>query len=100
MVTTMYSFLFYHITLIIPRLLYDKHMKQPKVVTKISKTKDSAFARFPLAFTLLGTFGLVATLYGFEGIIDSTPLGDEPLSILCIGLLILLVTGTLYKKLD
>ena len=75
-------------------------MKQSRVVTKINKTKESAFARFPLAFTMLGTFGLVATLYGFEGIIDSTPLGDEPVTILCIGLLILFITGTLYKKLD
>lgn len=72
-----------------------------EVVNKLARTKDSAFARFPLLFTLLGTFGVVATFYGFEGIIDRISiLADNPYILLCTGLLALVFTGTLYKKLD
>lgn len=50
--------------------------------------------------TLLGTFGLVSVFYGFEGIIDSvTFLGDNPIVLLIIGVIILITTGTIYTKL-
>jgi hypothetical protein len=76
------------------------NLKPKKVATKIKKTRRSAFERFPLAFTLLGTFGVVATFYGFEGIIDSTFLNEHPFVLLCVGLLTLVATGSLYRKLD
>lgn len=64
-----------------------------RVVRPISK-------RYPTLFLLLVTFGFVATLYGFERVIGSVPyLGERPLLILCIGIVVLVVTGTLYKKL-
>ena len=75
-------------------------MKKNKIVTKLEGTRDSAFSRFPILFTLLGTFGFVATLYGFEGIIDTTFFSDHPFLLLVTGLLILALTGSLYKKLD
>ena len=60
----------------------------------------SVFARFPLVFTLLGSFGLVATLYGFEGIIDRIDLFKEnPFILLVTGVAILMFTGRLYKAL-
>lgn len=63
-------------------------------------TRDSVFKRFPLLFTLMGTFGLVATLYGFEHLIDKIPLFvNNPYLLLATGILTLVVTGTLYKKL-
>ena len=63
--------------------------------------RKSAFARFPLAFVMLSTLGLVMTFYGFEKLIDSTPLfADRPLLLFITGVLVLLGTGTLYKKLS
>lgn len=63
-------------------------------------TRDHVFKRFPLLFTLLGTFGLVATLYGFERLIDQVDLfAENPLILLTTGILLLIFTGTLYKKL-
>ena len=46
-----------------------------KVGTNVTKQakglRDSTFTRFPIIFSLLTTFGLVATLYGFEKVIDN-----------------------------
>jgi hypothetical protein len=62
--------------------------------------RNSTFARFPIIFTLLTTFGLVATLYGFEKVIDRIDFFTAyPEVLLLIGLVTLAGTGTLYKKL-
>jgi hypothetical protein len=74
--------------------------KEKAVVQKLSDEKKLAHERFPLLFTLLGTFGLVATFYGFEHLIDKIDfLVDNPLIMLGVGVLTLIFTGTLYKKL-
>lgn len=67
---------------------------------KLIQQRDSTFKKFPLLFTLLGTFGLVATFYGFQHIIEKVPLlASNPYITLGVGLFTLLLTGTLYKKL-
>jgi len=87
-------------------------MQQPHHLEKIEedlskigsagiKLRDSTFARFPILFSLLTTFGLVATFYGFEKVIDKfTLFTDYPEILLIVGLAILAGTGTLYKKLS
>jgi len=68
---------------------------------KVIKRRQAAFNRFPLLFTLLGTFGLVATFYGFEGLIDQVDLlSENPWLILATGIVVLTFTGSLYKKLQ
>jgi hypothetical protein len=70
------------------------------VAGKAAKYRDSTFARFPIVFVFLSTFGLVATLYGFEKVIDGIPFFSEhPLTVLVAGIITLAITGTLYKKL-
>ena len=76
-----------------------------KVSTNVTKQakglRDSTFTRFPIIFSLLTTFGLVATLYGFEKVIDKLDfLSNHPEILLIIGLATLAGTGTLYKKLS
>lgn len=74
---------------------------EKKVGGTIDRHKKSAFERFPLLFTGLGTFGVVATLYGFEGIIDNIDwLADKPWAILLVGIATLIFTGSLYDKLQ
>ena len=64
------------------------------------KTIRPTLVKFPLLYGLLVTFGVVATLYGFERIINGIPfLADRPFYILGIGIVTLIFTGTLYKKL-
>lgn len=73
---------------------------QSRVVQKLFQERQTAFHRFPLLFTLLTTFGFVATLYGFEHLINKIDLlANNPFIMLASGVLILLITGTLYKKL-
>lgn len=80
-----------------PKKVVDLHKP---VVDKLAEHRDSAFSRFPLLFALLGTFGLVATLYGFERLIDKVDwLADNPVVLLGTGLIVLIITGSLYKKL-
>lgn len=78
----------------------DLKKTEQKIVNGLVKSRDSAYSRFPLLFTLLATFGVVATFYGFEHIIDGIPLlANNPIILLAIGVSALFVTGTLYKKL-
>jgi hypothetical protein len=59
------------------------------------------FKRYPLLFALLLTFGATSIVEGlrffFEEIIFFK---EHPFVLVLIGILILLLTGTLYKKLD
>ncbi len=74
--------------------------KEAAVLHSFDRTRQGAVQRFPLVFTLLGAFGLVATFYGFEGIIDSIAvLEGHPVILLAIGVVTLALTGSLYKKL-
>lgn len=65
----------------------------------LEEKRKEVFQRFPLLFTLLGTAGFVATLHGFERLMDQIGLSSQPLVLLAIGLTLLIFTGTLYKKL-
>jgi uncharacterized membrane protein YphA (DoxX/SURF4 family) len=78
-----------------------KHENHPhNPIKEFQYARKHAFARFPLLFTLLGTFGVVATMYGFNGILENIPLlVNNPYISLIVGLVILVFTGTLYKKL-
>jgi hypothetical protein len=49
----------------------------------------------------LSIFGFAAVIYGFEGIIDKIEyLRDRPYLVLLTGLIVLSVTGTIYKWLQ
>lgn len=76
----------------------DENHKDP--LDRFNERRDTAFKRYPLVFTLLGTFGLVSTLYGFQHLLDKVPLlANNPVVALAVGLVILFLTGSLYKKL-
>ncbi len=60
----------------------------------------TVFARFPILFTLLVTFGVSTTFLALEKlVIQISILNDHPLLMLAIGVGVLVLTGTLYKKL-
>ncbi|MFT5036804.1 MAG: hypothetical protein ACI9VM_000369 [Candidatus Azotimanducaceae bacterium] len=66
----------------------------------VEPVRKSVFKRFPALFTILVTFGVAATFFGFEQILaSSTYLSERPFLILTTGLIVLLGTGKLYKKL-
>ncbi|MDX1765522.1 MAG: hypothetical protein R3313_01065 [Candidatus Saccharimonadales bacterium] len=74
---------------------------EKRIFNRLRQDRQAVFHRFPLLFTLLGAFGLVATFYGFERLIDQIDLfHDNPVILLATGLGVLVFTGTLYKKLQ
>ena len=55
---------------------------------------------FPILLTLLVTFGVATTFLGFERLVtDIAFINERPFLMLIVGLGILTITGTLYKKL-
>jgi hypothetical protein len=75
--------------------------KEKALLRKIELGRGRLKNKFPIVFTLAGTFGLVATFYGFQEIINRIEwLRDNPLLILIVGITTLVITGRLYQKLD
>lgn len=63
--------------------------------------RRTTFERHPFLFSTLGLFGLVATWQGFDDLIGQVDLFNQhPSLLLLIGLLMLLLTGRLYRQLD
>jgi hypothetical protein len=61
----------------------------------------TVFGKYPVTFSFLVLFGVIAVLHGFEDIINRVPLfNDHPVFVFIIGLVILIFTGSLYKRLD
>ena len=66
----------------------------------IAPIRKSGLERFPILFSLLVTFGVTVTFLGFEKIIAQIGFLDRnPILVLILGIGILTLTGTLYKKL-
>lgn len=66
----------------------------------VDRIRQSYVQKYPVVFTLAGTFGFVATLYGFEKLIDKVDLFvNNPWILLATGLAILFATGAFYNKL-
>jgi len=75
------------------------HVEQ-EVGSFIEPMQKTVFTRFPILFTLLVTFGVVITLLALERIVvEFTYIYERPFLMLGIGLGLLTLTGTLYKKL-
>ena len=74
---------------------------EEKLIEKIVEKRVKVQDKFPILITLLGTFGFVSVLYGFEKMIDNIDFFvSHPIVLFVTGLVILAITGSLYKKLD
>lgn len=70
------------------------------VETQLRPVRENVLKRFPILFALLVTLGVTATLFGMEQVLMQFALLERyPWLILGLGLGILVLTGTLYKKL-
>lgn len=65
-----------------------------------AEKSKNVFGRYPLTFALLILFGVTLVTQGVKDLLmEISFLKDNPFVMLGIGLLILIITGTLYKKL-
>lgn len=73
---------------------------QEKILSLLREERNRAQQRFPLAYALLATFGLVCVFSGFYKFIEKIDLlSNNPSALVAIGLVILVMTGAAYKKL-
>lgn len=74
---------------------------EEKLIKNALSRRESLAQRFPLVFALIGTFGFVSTLYGFEKLIDRIELFvNNPWILLATGVLTLIATGAAMRKLN
>ena len=72
-----------------------------KVNSIMALGTKSVFKRYPLTFTILILVGVVAVSEGVKNLLlNMTFFDNHPWRLLFVGLVILIATGTLYKKLD
>lgn len=73
---------------------------EKKLIKVLNSRRDNAAKKFPLGFALIGTFGVLTTMQGYQKLIDQIPLiHNNPWISLVVGLTTLAITGTVYKKL-
>ena len=74
---------------------------EEKFIEKMIQKRHRAEVRYPLVMALAATFGFVCVLYGFEKMIDNISLfTNHPSILFIVGLIIMAITGTAYKKLN
>jgi len=66
---------------------------------KLGQKTRPALIRYPITFGLLILFGIVAVNEGAKGLLEKVGFTDYPVYLLLAGLIVLVVTGTVYKKL-
>ena len=86
------------------------HIKDPiqgveKIVREVhdttSKYTEPVLSRYPLLFAFLIIFSASMIMKGFERIIDQIPfLQEKPALLLLTGILLLTLTGSLYRWLN
>ncbi len=74
---------------------------EQKFIKRMVDERGRVQTRFPLLFGLLITFGFVSILSGFQKLIDSVDLfTNNPWILFVTGLVILILSGAAYKKLN
>ncbi len=72
-----------------------------KIDTLVSPTRSTFAKRYPTLFSLLATLGVIMTFLGIEQLLLTADILERhPMLILALGIAILALTGTLYKKLS
>ncbi len=73
---------------------------EKKIEEVVAPVRKHVLKRFPILFLLLVTVGVTATMSGMErSLLQISFYQDNPAIVLIIGLGLLVLTGTLYKKL-
>jgi hypothetical protein len=81
--------------------LYEIERATMKVNKFMGNKTQSVFSKYPITFSFLGLFGVMSVLHGFDAVIFKIPfLNNHPIFVFTIGLVILIFTGSLYKRLQ
>lgn len=72
---------------------------EAKILKAIEENRNRIDKKFPIGTTIAATAGLVMVLYGMEKIIDKTFFAEHPWMLVFSGLIVLGITGSVYRKL-
>lgn len=76
------------------------NQQEEKILSILREERNRAKERFPLAYALIATFGLVCIISGFNKSIDHIQfLRDYPFILIIVGVIILIITGEAYRRL-
>lgn len=68
---------------------------------RMNSRSQAVLRRYPLTFTLVALFGIVAVSEGVKGILEKINFfQNNPSYLFIAGLLTLIILGSVYKKLD
>jgi hypothetical protein len=68
---------------------------------RMSGHSKFALKRYPLTFGIIALFGVIAVSEGAKGLLEEVVfLQNQPLYLFLIGILTLLILGSVYKKLN
>ncbi len=69
------------------------------IQSTVAPLRKNVLKRYPTVFLLAVTFGITATAFGVEQLMSQSAfLMDRPYLIVAIGITILVLTGTAYRK--
>lgn len=79
--------------------------KVEELTNKLNQMFDqkgkSVFSRYPVTFALVVVFGVAMVSEGIKGLLGEVSFfKDSPVAMLVAGILVLTMTGRLYKKLN
>lgn len=78
--------------------------KAEKVVENTNRSMEgrgrSMMKRYPITFSLLVVFGIVAIHDGIKGVFEEFGFTQHPFILLIVGLVILIFTGTIFKRFE
>lgn len=75
-------------------------VQEEKIIRLLREERRLVRERFPLVYALVATVGFVSVLAGLNKIIDRIDFfNNYPLALIGLGVLILALTGAIYKKL-
>lgn len=75
--------------------------QEEKILGMLREERKRAQKKFPLIFGLIATFGVAAIFAGFNRMISSYEFLDKnPVTLVLVGLVVLIISGAAYKKLN
>ena len=73
--------------------------QEERIIRLLRQEQKQARDKFPLVYALVATFGLVAIASGFSKLTERIGFFEEnPDILLLVGIIILIITGAVYRK--
>ena len=73
--------------------LQDLEHAAKQLANSAEKSNRKNFRKYPFTFSFISLIGFASLMYGFERFFDQTPLRDDPIIFIILGVVILIATA-------